>query len=127
MKKRLLSIVLLLETLFNISCDFSVPPLYVYSPDMDLCVIVSDSTMKVRYKDNVVQMVSIDIAKWSKWNISYLQKCSYSMVSGKRYDCTDYYNELVYKGVDGRRLVVRVFCDGVAFCPTSRRGATCSG
>ena len=116
MKKRLLSIVLLLETLFNISCDFSVPPLYVYSPDMDLCVIVSDSTMKVRYKDNVVQMVSIDIAKWSKWNISYFQKCSYSMVFGKRYDCTDYYNELVYKGVDGRRLVVRVFCDGVAFC-----------
>ena len=115
MKARLLSIILLLGALFNIGCELRIPPVYVYSPDMKLCVIVTDSTMKVRYDNKIIQMVRIELATWSDWSVSNYQKCSYGMVSGKRSDCTDYYNELTYYGADGRNLVVRAFCDGVAF------------
>ena len=115
MKTKLLSIVLLLSTLFNLSCELKVHPVYVYSPDMDICVIVSDSTLKVKYKDEIVQQVRIDVEGLTDWSVSNLQKDSYNMLSGKRSECTNYYNELVYDGADGKALVVRAYHDGVAF------------
>ena len=114
MKNGLLSLLLLSGILFS-GCELRVHPVYVYSPDMDICVIVSDSTMKVRYKDQIVQIVELDLAKWSGWSVSNLQKFSYTMLSGKRSEHTDYYNELIYNGADGRDLIVRAYCDGVAF------------
>ena len=114
MKNGLLSLLLLLSVLFT-GCELRVHPVYVYSPDMDICVIVSDSTMKVRYKDQIVQIVELDLARWSGWSVSNLQKFSYTMLSGKRSERTDYYNELIYNGADGRDLIVRAYCDGVAF------------
>ena len=115
MKTKLLSIVLLLSTLFNLSCELKVHPVYVYSPDMDICVIVSDSTLKVKYKNEIVQQVRIDVEGLTDWSVSNLQKDSYNMLSGKRSECTNYYNELVYDGADGKALVVRAYHDGVAF------------
>ena len=115
MKTKLLPIILLLGTVFCLSCDIRKKAVYVYSPDMEICVAVTDSALYVEYEDQLVQTVKIDFSRRSKWSIFNLQRFSYNMVSGKRSDCSDYYNELIYNGTDGRSLIVRVYHDGVAF------------
>ena len=98
MKTKLLPIILLLGTVFCLSCDIRKKAVYVYSPDMEICVAVTDSALYVEYGNQLVQTVKIDFAKRSNWSIFNLQRFSYNMVSGKRSDCSDYYNELIYNG-----------------------------
>ena len=115
MRTKLLPIILLLGTVFCLSCDIRKKAVYIYSPDMEICVAVTDSALYVEYEGQLVQTVKIDFARRSKWSIFNLQRFSYNMVSGKRSDCSDYYNELIYNGTDGRSLIVRAYHDGVAF------------
>ena len=115
MRTKLLPIILLLGTVFCLSCDIRKKAVYIYSPDMEICVAVTDSALYVEYGNQLVQTVKIDFARRSKWSIFNLQRFSYNMVSGKRSDCSDYYNELIYNGTDGRSLIVRAYHDGVAF------------
>lgn len=115
MKTKLLPIILLLGTVFCLSCDIRKKAVYVYSPDMEICVAVTDSALYVEYEGQLVQTVKIELARMSNWRIFDLQRFSYKMVSGKRSDCSDYFNELIYNGADGRSLIVRAYHDGVAF------------
>lgn len=113
MKMKLLSFVSLLAVLFNFSCGSK--SINVYSPDNDICVLVSDSVLDVQYNHQTVQIIKMGYDKWSAQSRSQTHQNTYKMISGKRSECSNEYNEIAFTGDDGKQLFIRVFNDGVAF------------
>ena len=113
MKIKLLSFVSLLAVLFNFSCGSK--SINVYSPDNDICVLVSDSVLDVQYNHKTVQIIKTGYDKWSAQSRSQTHQNTYKMISGKRSDCSYSDHEMFYHGTDGKKLTVLVTDDGVAF------------
>ena len=115
MRNRLFSTLALLGALLLTGCFSRTAK--VYSPDKNICVIVDDSTMTVKYKRQVVQVVKVDIGKMDRcdWTEKEPHFTEYSMVSGKRKQCSGAWNLLRYKATSGRQLIMRLYNDGIAF------------
>ena len=114
MRNRLLSFLTLLGVLFLTGCNLR--SIKQYSPDKNICVIVKDSTMTVKYKNRTIQTVKLDLGPRSGWERGRESvQGNYKMISGKRSACIYKFRDLLYGGLDKRNLLVRVFNDGVAF------------
>lgn len=114
MRNRLLSFLMLLGVLFLTGCNSR--SIKQYSPDKNICVIVKDSTMTVKYKNRTIQTVKLDLGPRSGWERGRESvQGNYKMISGKRSACIYKFRDLLYGGLDKRNLLVRVFNDGVAF------------
>ena len=114
MRKSLLSFLVFLGALLLTGCNSKT--LKQYSPDKNICVILSDSTMTVKYKNRTVQTVKLELGQCSGWSrsIGSVQE-NYKMLSGKRKGCICEFSDLLYEGIDDRKLLIRVYNDGVAF------------
>jgi hypothetical protein len=88
----------------------------VSSPDKNICVVVGDSTLTVKYRNQIVQTVRIGMGRCAECKRSSepVQE-EYTMISGKRKECTYSYRALSCSDSDGKNLIVRVSNDGVAF------------
>lgn len=114
MRNRLLSFLMLLGVLFLTGCNSR--SIKQYSPDKNICVILRDSTMTVKYKNRTIQTVKLDLGPRSGWERGRESvQGNYKMISGKRSTCIYEFRDLLYGGLDKRNLLVRVFNDGVAF------------
>lgn len=106
--------VLLTGTLLLMGCHSRTAR--VYSPDKKIKVIVTDSTMTVMYKRQVVQTVRTGTCGWTE--CSHIRETieeKYNMLSGKRRKCSYEYKAMSCSRPDGKNLLVRVSNDGVAF------------
>ena len=85
MRNRLFSTLTLLGALLLTGC-FS-RSAKVYSPDKNICVVVDDSTMTVKYKRQVVQVVKVDIGKKDRcdWTEKEPHFTEYSMVDAQQF------------------------------------------
>ena len=114
MRKILFSFALLLGALFLTGCYSRSAK--VFSPDKNICVTVDDSTLTVQYKKQIVQTVRLGDCHWAESaHIRETIEERYSMLSGKRKECTYVYRAMTCTESDGRNLLVRVSDDGVAF------------
>ena len=88
----------------------------VSSPDKNIKVSVSDSMMTVKYNGQVVQTIRIGDNHWTESSrIVETVEERYTMLSGKRRECTYNYRAMSCSDVQGKNLLVRVSNDGVAF------------
>lgn len=88
----------------------------VSSPDKNIKVSVSDSMMTVKYNGQVVQTIRIGDNHWTESSrIVETVEERYTMLSGKRRECTYKYRAMSCSDVQGKNLLVRVSNDGVAF------------
>lgn len=113
MKRNLfVCVVLSLLSLCFTGCDKDIK---VYSPDRKICVSVDDSTMTVKYNKKVVQTVRIDMEPLTgSSRIVEAVENKYSMVSGKRKECSNVFK--VMSCESGQKfMTVWVANDGVAF------------
>ena len=114
MRFRLFSFVALLGALLFMGCNTRSAK--VFSPDKIICVTVDDSTLTVQYKKQVVQSVKLGECHWAESaHIRETIEERYSMLSGKRKECSYVYRAMTCTEADGRNLLVRVSNDGVAF------------
>ena len=114
MRKRFFLIVTLLGVLLLTGCNSR--SIKQYSPDKNICVVLRDSTMTVKYKNRTIQTVKLDLCPRSGWERGRESvQGNYKMISGKRSTCIYEFRDLLYGGLDKRNLLVRVFNDGVAF------------
>ena len=113
MKRNLfVCVILSLLILCNTGCDKRAK---VYSPDRKICVIVDDSTMIVKYNKKVVQTVRIDMNPLTGSNrIVEAVDNKYSMVSGKRKECSNIFKVMSCESGE-KFMTVWVANDGVAF------------
>ena len=113
MKRNLfVCVILSLLILCNTGCDKRAK---VYSPDRRICVIVDDSTMNVKYNKKVVQTVRIDMNPLTGSNrIVEAVDNKYSMVSGKRKECSNIFKVMSCESGE-KFMTVWVANDGVAF------------
>ena len=112
MRRILFSLATLLGVLLFTGCDEGIK---VYSPDRKICVSVDDSTMTVKYNKKVVQTVRIDMEPLTgSSRIVEAVENRYSMVSGKRKECSNVFK--VMSCESGKKfMTVWVANDGVAF------------
>ena len=88
----------------------------ISSPDKNIRVSVSDSIMTVRYGGKVVQTIRIGDNFWTESSrIVETVEERYTMLSGKRRECTYKYRAMSCSDAQGKNLLVRVSNDGVAF------------
>lgn len=88
----------------------------ISSPDKNIRVSVSDSIMTVRYSGKVVQTIRIGDNHWTESSrIVETVEERYTMLSGKRRECTYKYRAMSCSDANGKNLLVRVSNDGVAF------------
>ena len=114
MRIRLFSVVALLGALFLESCYTRIAD--ISSPDKKIKVSVSDSIMTVRYGGKVVQTIRIGDNFWTESSrIVETVEERYTMLSGKRRECTYKYRAMSCSDANGKNLLVRVSNDGVAF------------
>lgn len=114
MRIRLFSVVALLGALFLESCYTRIAQ--ISSPDKNIRVSVSDSIMTVRYGGKVVQTIRIGDNHWTESSrIAETVEERYTMLSGKRRECTYKYRAMSCSDANGKNLLVRVSNDGVAF------------
>jgi len=114
MRLKFPTVLALLGAMLLLSCNLS--PVRVFSPDNDICVVVSEGLLTVKYKHRVVQVIKIDWDRCAEWNRpAKTVHEEYTMISGKRRNCSYNYNELICKDKNGKQLFVRVSDDGVAF------------
>ncbi len=114
MRIRLFSVVALLGALFLESCYTRIAQ--ISSPDKNIRVSVSDSIMTVRYSGKVVQTIRIGDNHWTESSrIVETVEERYTMLSGKRRECTYKYRAMSCSDANGKNLLVRVSNDGVAF------------
>ncbi len=114
MRIRLFSFVALMGALFLESCNTRIAD--VSSPDKKIKVSVSDSIMTVRYSGQVVQTIRIGSNHWTgSSRIVETVEERYTMISGKRRECTYKYRAMSCSDAQGKNLLVRVSDDGVAF------------
>lgn len=114
MRKRFFLIVTLLGVLLLAGCSSRTAK--VFSPDKNMCVIVDDSTLTVKYNRKVVQTIRLGDCEWRECShIRETVQEKYTMLSGKRKECSYVYNAMSCIESDGRNLLVRVSNDGVAF------------
>ena len=108
------SFVALMGALFLESCNTRIAD--VSSPDKKIKVSVSDSIMTVRYSGQVVQTIRIGSNHWTgSSRIVETVEERYTMISGKRRECTYKYRAMSCSDAQGKNLLVRVSDDGVAF------------
>ena len=89
---------------------------HISSPDKNIRVSVSDSIMTVRYSGKVVQTIRIGDNFWTESSrIVETVEERYTMLSGKRRECTYKYRAMSCSDANGKNLLVRVSNDGVAF------------
>ena len=114
MRIRLFSFVALLGALLLESCHTGIAD--ISSPDKKIKVSVSDSIMTVRYGVKVVQTIRIGDNHWtqSSRSVETVEE-RYTMLSGKRRECTYKYRAMSCSDAQGKNLLVRVSNDGVAF------------
>ncbi len=88
----------------------------ISSPDKNIKVYVSDSIMTVRYGGRVVQTIRIGDNFWTESSriVETIEE-RYTMLSGKRRECTYKYRAMSCSDAQGKNLLVRVSNDGVAF------------
>lgn len=114
MRIRLFPFVALLGALFLESCYTRIAQ--ISSPDKNIKVSVSDSIMTVRYGGKVVQTIRIGDNFWTESSrIVETVEERYTMLSGKRRECTYKYRAMSCSDANGKNLLVRVSNDGVAF------------
>lgn len=114
MRIRLFSVVALLGALLLESCYTRIA--HISSPDKNIRVSVSDSIMTVRYSGKVVQTIRIGDNHWTgSSRIVETVEERYTMLSGKRRECTYKYRAMSCSDANGKNLLVRVSNDGVAF------------
>ena len=114
MRIRLFSFVALLGALLLESCYTRIA--HISSPDKNIRVSVSDSIMTVRYSGKVVQTIRIGDNFWTESSrIVETVEERYTMLSGKRRECTYKYRAMSCSDANGKNLLVRVSNDGVAF------------
>lgn len=114
MRIRLFPFVALLGALFLESCYTRIAD--ISSPDKKIKVSVSDSIMTVRYGGKVVQTIRIGDNFWTESSrIVETVEERYTMLSGKRRECTYKYRAMSCSDAQGKNLLVRVSNDGVAF------------
>ena len=114
MRIRLFSVVALLGALLLESCYTRIA--HISSPDKNIRVSVSDSIMTVRYGGKVVQTIRIGDNHWTESSrIVETVEERYTMLSGKRRECTYKYRAMSCRDAQGKNLLVRVSNDGVAF------------
>ena len=114
MRIRLFSLSALLGALLLESCYTRIAD--VSSPDKNIKVSVSDSMMTVKYNGQVVQTIRIGDNHWTDCSrIVETVEERYTMLSGKRRDCTYKYRAMSCSDAQGKNLLVRVSNDGVAF------------
>ena len=114
MRKSLFSFALLLGALLLMGCNSR--SVKVFSPDKNICVVVDDSTLTVKYKKQVVQTVRLGECHWAESaHIRETIEEKYEMLSGKRKECSYVYRAMTCTESDGRNLLVRVSNDGVTF------------
>lgn len=114
MRIRLFPFVALLGALFLESCYTRIA--HISSPDNNIRVSVSDSIMTVRYGGKVVQTIRIGDNFWTESSrIVETVEERYTMLSGKRRECTYKYRAMSCSDAKGKNLLVRVSNDGVAF------------
>ncbi len=114
MRIRLFSFVALLGALFLESCNTRIAD--ISSPDKKIKVSVSDSIMTVSYSGQVVQTIRIGDNLWTQSSrIVETVEERYTMLSGKRRECTYKYRAMSCSDAQGKNLLVRVSNDGVAF------------
>ena len=114
MRRSLYSFLVLLGALFLTGCNSR--SVKIYSPDKNICVVVNDSTLTVKYKNQAVQTVRLGECHWIE--ASHIRETieeRYSMLSGKRKNCSYIYRAMSCSESSGRSLLVRVSNDGVAF------------
>ena len=114
MRKSLYSFLVLLGALFLAGCNSR--SVKIYSPDKNICVVVNDSTLTVKYKNQAIQTVRLGECHWIE--ASHIRETieeRYSMLSGKRKNCSYIYRAMSCSESSGRSLLVRVSNDGVAF------------
>ena len=113
MKRNLfVCVILSLLILCNTGCDKRAK---VYSPDRKICVIVDDSTMTVKYNKKVVQTIRIDMNPLTgSSRIVEAVDNKYSMVSGKRKECSNIFKVMSCESGE-KFMTVWVANDGVAF------------
>ena len=108
------SFVALLGALFLESCYTRIAN--ISSPDKNIRVSVSDSIMTVKYSGKVVQTIRIGDNFWTESSrIVETVEERYTMLSGKRRECTYKYRAMSCSDANGKNLLVRVSNDGVAF------------
>ena len=114
MRNRLFPTLTLLGALLLMGCNLR--QIKVSSPDKNICVVVGDSTLTVKYRNRIVQTVRIGMGRCAEFKRSSepVQE-EYTMISGKRKECTYSYRALSCSAPDGKNLIVRVSNDGVAF------------
>lgn len=114
MRIRLFSVVALLGSLLLESCYTRIAQ--ISSPDKNIRVSVSDSIMTVRYGGKVVQTIRIGDNHWTQSSrIVETVDERYTMLSGKRRECSYKYRAMSCSDANGKNLLVRVSNDGVAF------------
>ena len=114
MRIRLFSLIALLGALFLESCYTRIAD--ISSPDNNIRVSVSDSIMTVRFGGKVVQTIRIGDNHWTgSSRIVETVDERYTMLSGKRRECTYKYRAMSCSDANGKNLLVRVSNDGVAF------------
>ena len=114
MRIRLFSVVALLGSLLLESCYTRISD--ISSPDNNIRVSVSDSIMTVKYSGKVVQTIRIGDNHWTESSrIVETVDERYTMLSGKRRECTYKYRAMSCSDAQGKNLLVRVSNDGVAF------------
>lgn len=114
MRIRLFSFIALLGALFMESCYTRIAD--ISSPDKKIKVSVSDSIMTVKYSGKVVQTIRIGDNFWTESSrIVETVEERYTMLSGKRSECTYKYRAMSCRDAQGKNLLVRVSNDGVAF------------
>lgn len=114
MRIRLFSFFALLGALLLESCYTRIA--HISSPDKNIRVSVSDSIMTVRYSGKVVQTIRIGDNFWTESSrIVETVEERYTMLSGKRRECTYKYRAMSCSDAQGKNLLVRVSNDGVAF------------
>ena len=114
MRIRLFTVAALLGALLLESCYTRIAN--ISSPDNNIRVSVSDSILTVRYGGKVVQTIKIGDNFWTESSrIVKTVEERYTMLSGKRRECTYVYKAMSCRDAQGKNLLVRVSNDGVAF------------
>lgn len=114
MRIRLFLVVALLGSLLLESCYTRIAQ--ISSPDKNIRVSVSDSIMTVKYSGKVVQTIRIGDNHWTQSSrIVETVDERYTMLSGKRRECSYKYRAMSCSDANGKNLLVRVSNDGVAF------------
>lgn len=107
-------VVALLGSLLLESCYTRIAQ--ISSPDKNIRVSVSDSIMTVKYSGKVVQTIRIGDNHWTQSSrIVETVDERYTMLSGKRRECSYKYRAMSCSDANGKNLLVRVSNDGVAF------------